>query len=68
MPLARVCGLGYNCRAHGRPVRENLRVDQEFHYPPDLFANLEEAIALLFRGKEGVVLFSSVARGTAEAD
>lgn len=32
-------------------------MDPEFHFPPDLFALLEDAIALLFKGKEGIVLF-----------
>src|SRR4030088_3463937 len=32
-------------------------MDPEFHFPPDLFALLEDAIAFLFKGKEGVLLF-----------
>lgn len=32
-------------------------MDPEYHFPPDLFALLEEAIAALFKGKQGVLLF-----------
>lgn len=32
-------------------------MDPEYHYPPDLFALLEEAIAVLFKGKQGVLTF-----------
>jgi restriction endonuclease Mrr len=40
-----------------RPTATSVEIDEAFHYPPELLEILVEAIALLFKSKESVILF-----------